>query len=146
MSSVALSPVRSKRPYMMRKGIALHSDLRDGDFAVSKDFNIDNGSGTTDDDIILVPNRAVTILSARIVYVEATDTAGVTTGTVSIGTTVGGVDIVAATAFEISKAVGSVTDLTIVDGAVAAGEMIAVRHTGIAATEAGAYFVQIEYA
>jgi hypothetical protein len=114
-------------------------------YAVSKDFNIDNGSGTTEDDIILVPNRTIVILSARVVYVEATDTAGAAGATVQLGTAVGGEQIAAAAALEVSKAVGDYTDLTLVSGIVVANGMIAVRHTGIAATEAGQYFVQIEY-
>jgi len=114
-------------------------------YATSKDFNIDNGSGTTDDDIILVPDSAILIVDAKVVYVEATDTAGAASANVKLGTAVGGAQIVAAAALEVSKAVGSKTDLTIVSGAVAANGMVAVRHTGIAATEAGQYFVQIAY-
>ena len=115
-------------------------------FATTREiFNIDNGSGATEDQIILKPSVAITILAARVIYTTATDTAGAASASVQIGTTVGGVDIVAATALEVSKAIGAVTDLTIADGAVAAGELVAVRHTGIAATEAGEYIVQIEY-
>lgn len=108
-------------------------------------FNIDNGAGTTVDQIILVPSVAITIVAARVIYTEATDTAGAADADVQIGTTIGGVDIVAATELEASKAIGDVTDLTIASGAVEANELVAVRHTGIAATEAGQYIVQIEY-
>lgn len=124
--------------------MAIKASIRN--FATTREvFNIDNGSGTTSDQIILVPSVAITIKAARAIYTTATDTAGAADATVSIGTTVGGVDIVAATALEVSKAIGAVTALTIADGAVAAGELVAVRHTGIAATEAGEYVVQIEY-
>lgn len=107
-------------------------------------FNIDNGAGTTIDDVILRPAVAITITAARCVYVDAT------TGTVAganwkIGTTVGGAEVVAATAYENTKAVGTVTNGTIVSGAVAAGSPVCVRHTGIAATAAGQAFVEIEY-
>ena len=108
-------------------------------------FNIDNGAGTTVDQIILVPSVPITIRAARVVYTEATDTAGAENANVKIGTTVGGEDIVATTALQVSKAIGSVTNLTIADGAIAANELVAVRHTGVAATEVGQYFVQIEY-
>lgn len=114
-------------------------------YIVSKEFNIDNGSGTTDDDLVLVPDKDIQIEHVRVFYTEATDTAGAASATVQIGTTAGGVDIVAATALAVSKAIGSVTALTIASGYVAAGEFVFVRHTGIAATEAGKYKVQIRY-
>ena len=115
-------------------------------FATTREvINIDNGSETTSDQIILVPSDGITIVAARVIYTEATDSAGAENATVSIGTTIGGVDIVAATALEAAQAIGDVTDLTIAAGAVAADELVAVRHTGIAATEAGQYVVQIEY-
>lgn len=107
-------------------------------------FNIDNGAGTTIDDVVLRPAVAVIVTAARAVYVDAT------TGTVAganfkIGTTVGGAEIVAATAYENTKTVGTVTDGVIVAGAVAAGGMVCVRHTGIAVTAAGQAYVEIEY-
>jgi hypothetical protein len=115
-------------------------------FATTREvFNIDNGSGSTEDQIILVPSVPITIVAARVVYIEATDTEGAADATVQIGTAIAGEQIVAAAALEVAKAIGDVTDLTIVDGAVAADELVAVRHTGIAATEAGQYVVQIEY-
>jgi len=113
--------------------------------ARSKTFNIDNGSGTTDDDIILVPDRAIMIVDAKRVYTEATDTSGAASATTAIGTAVAGQQIVASVACSVSKAVGSADDLTIVSGAVSADGMVAVRHTGIASTEAGQYFVQITF-
>lgn len=107
-------------------------------------FNLDNGAGTTIDDVILRPAVAIVVTAARAVYVDAT------TGTVAaanwkIGTAVGGAEIVAATAYENSKAVGTVTNGSIVAGAVAAGGAVFVRHTGIAATAAGQAFIEIEY-
>jgi hypothetical protein len=64
---------------------------------------------------------------------------------VKVGTTVGGVDLVAATNLENSKAVGTATALALASAAVAANTPICVRHTGIAATAAGKYRVHIEY-
>ncbi len=113
--------------------------------ARSKAFNIDNGSGTTDDDVIFVPKQDIRVVSARAVYQEATDTAGAADANFKLGTAVGGAQIVAATALEVSKAVGSYTDATIVDGYVSANTPICARHTGIAATEAGNYRIQIEF-
>lgn len=107
-------------------------------------FNLDNGAGTTIDDIIMVANQALTITDARIVYVDAT-TGTVAAGNAKVGTTVGGAEIVAATAYANSATVGSTTAMTLVNAKVPAGTMISVRHTGVAATAAGQAFVQIEY-
>lgn len=114
----------------------------------SEEFDIDNGSGTTEDDVLFVPSVPYRILSARAVYQEATDTAGADSATIAIGTTAGGVDIVAAAALEVSKAVGSKTDLTILtaEAVQPADQAIFLRHTGIAATEAGKYRVELEIA
>lgn len=112
----------------------------------SKTFNIDNGSGTTDDDVIFSNlGYAVEIKEVRTVYVEATDTTGAANATVAVGSTAGGVDVVAAVALEAAKAVGASTALTVL----AAGAVIAstgalfARHTGIASTEAGQYYLQV---
>ncbi len=109
-------------------------------------FNLDNGSGTTIDDVILYCSQPISIKAARVVYVDAT-TGTVAAGTVSIGTTVGGVELVAATAYENTKTVGSATALTLTAAAarVAANTMISVRHTGISATAAGQAVVEIEF-
>lgn len=113
--------------------------------AVSKVFNIDNGSGTTDDSIALVATRPILITDVRAIYTVATDTAGAASANFRVGTAVGGTQIVGATALQVSKAVGTYTSGTIASGVVAANGMVAVRHTGIAATEAGEYYVQITY-
>ena len=113
--------------------------------ARSKEFDIDNGAGTTLDDCILRHSKAVKIYSARIVYTDAT--AGtIAAGTVAIGTSVGGEEIVAATAYTNAKAVGTKTALTLVEDDVDADTPIIVRHTGVAATAAGKAYVEIEYA
>ena len=107
-------------------------------------FNLDNGSGTTIDDCVARLSQAITITAARIVY--TTETAGtVAAGNAKIGTTVGGAELVAATAYENSKAVGTATSMTLASSAVAANTPIIVRHTGVAATAAGEAFVEIEY-
>ena len=108
-------------------------------------FNLDNGSETTVDDVIIAPSKAVTISAARIIYVGET-TGTVAAGTVQLGTTLGGVEIVAATAYQDAVGVGTVQALTIASGAVAANGVVYVRHTGVAATQAGEAFVEIEFA
>lgn len=107
-------------------------------------FNLDNGAGTTIDDVLMVPSTAITITAARILYVDATS-GTVAAGNAKIGTTLGGAEIVAATAYENSKAVGTKTDMVIVAGAVAAGTPVCVRHTGVGATQAGQAVVEVEY-
>lgn len=109
-------------------------------------FNLDNGSGTTIDDVILYCSQPVLIKAARIVYVDAT-TGTVAGGNAKIGTTVGGAEIVAATAYGDTATVGSVTAMTVIASAarVAANTMISVRHTGVATTQAGQAYVEIEY-
>lgn len=112
--------------------------------AKSQVFDLDNGAGTTIDDVIIRPAVAIVITGARIVYVDAT-TGTVAAGNAKLGTTVGGAEIVAATAYGNAKAVGTVTDMTIVAGAVPANTPVCCRHTGIAATAAGKAYVEIEY-
>lgn len=107
-------------------------------------FNLDNGAGTTVDDVIIMRSGAITITKAQIVYVDATS-GTVAAGNAKLGTTLAGSEIVAATAYGDAKAVGTATAMTIVSGAVAANGSVFVRHTGVAATQAGQAFVEIEY-
>jgi len=108
-------------------------------------INIDNGSGATLDDLLFYCVNDVFLIDATVVYTEATDTLGAASANVKIGTSAGGAEIVTATALQISKAVGSTTALTLNLNWVAAGSTVRVRHTGIASTEAGQYFVQLRY-
>lgn len=107
-------------------------------------FNLDNGAGTTVDDVIMKPSTAITITAARILYVDATS-GTVAAGTAAIGSTLGGAEVVAATNYENAKAVGTSTAMTIVSGAIAANGSVFVRHTGVAATQAGQSVVEIEW-
>lgn len=110
-------------------------------------FNLDNGSGTTIDDVIARPAHDFKLLAARIVYVDAT-TGTVAAGTVGIGNTVAGVEYVAATAYGNTKAVGTTTALTLTAAAATrqvAGTPIIVRHTGVAATAAGQAVIEVDY-
>ncbi len=110
----------------------------------SRDFDLDNGAATTIDDCVMVPHRAVTVIAARLVYTVVTS--GVcAAGNVKVGTSVAGAQIVAATAYENAKTVGTKTALTIVSGAVPANTPIIVRHTGVAAAVDGYVFVEIDY-
>lgn len=114
--------------------------------AESRIFDIDNGSSVVINDAFLYCTQAIRILSAKVLYTTAT--AGTVAGaTISVGTTVAGVELVAAIALTNSSTVGAVQALTLTSAAdkVAAGTMITASHTGIAATAAGEYRVVIEY-
>ncbi len=108
-------------------------------------FNLDNGNGTTIDDVLLSTSVPITILAARIIYVDAT-TGTVAAGSAAIGSTLGGVDIVAATNYENTKAVGTTTAMSVVAaGSRLASGSVFVRHTGVASTQAGQSVIEIEY-
>lgn len=105
-------------------------------------FNIDNGAGTTADDSSIGPFPFdCIIVTARAVYTEATDTTGVATANFKTGVAAGGATLVAATALEVSKAIGAYTDAVPLAVAVPANTTVWTRHTGVAATETGQYFV-----
>jgi hypothetical protein len=106
-------------------------------------FNVDNGAGTTADDASVGPFPFdCYIVDARAVYTEATDTAGAASANWKTGITAGGATLVAATALEISKAIGGYTAGVPLAVLVPANTTIFTRHTGVATTEVGQYFVQ----
>jgi hypothetical protein len=113
-------------------------------FARSPEIDIDNGAATTADYVVTRVSKAITLTAARVVYTDATS-GTVAAATVQVGTTVTGVDLVAVTVLEDAKAVGTVTALSLASAAVAANTPVIVRHTGIAATAAGKYYVELEY-
>jgi hypothetical protein len=107
-------------------------------------FNVDNGSGTTADDASIGPFPFdVYIQDVRAIYTEATDTSGAASANYKLGTAVGGATLVGATALGALKAIGSHTGATILVDYVPAGTTIWTRHTGVAATAVGQYFVQV---
>lgn len=113
--------------------------------ARSEAFNLDNGAGTTIDALLIRHPRPIVITACRIVYEDAT-TGTVAGGTAQVGTTVGGAQIVAATNYENTKAVGTTTAMVVLAGPVAAATPVLVRHTGVAVTQAGEAVVECEYA
>ena len=105
-------------------------------------FNIDNGAGSTADDASIGPfPYDCYIVDAKANYTEATDTSGAASANFKTGITAGGATLVAATALEVSKAIGGFTQATPLGVLVPAGTTIFTRHTGVATTEAGQYFV-----
>lgn len=108
-------------------------------------FNVDNGAGTTADDASVGPfSFDCYITAARAVYTEATDTAGAASANFKTGVSAGGATLVAATALEAAKAVGGYTSGTPLKVLVPKNTTIFTRHTGVASTEAGQYFVAYE--
>jgi hypothetical protein len=107
-------------------------------------FDLDNGNGITIDDVVLKHSQAIRIDAARIVYVDAA-TETVAGGTAQVGTTLGGDELVAATAYADTSAIGTTTALVLDSTAVPAGTSIFVRHTGVDATQAGSAVVELEY-
>ncbi len=107
-------------------------------------LDLDNGAAATIDDVVAKPQVAITVTAARVIYQDAT-TGTVAGGDVRLGTALAGSEIVAATNYENTKAVGTKTELTIAAGAVAADGSVFIRHTGVAATQAGQAAVEIDY-
>lgn len=112
--------------------------------ARSQFFDLDNGAGTTIDALLIRHPRPIAITACRIVYQGAT-TGTVAAGNAKVGITVGGAEVVAATAYANTVAVGTTTAMTLVAGKIAAGTPVLVRHTGVAATQAGEAVVECDY-
>lgn len=109
-------------------------------------FDLDNGSGITVDDVVLKHSQDISIKAARIVYSDAT-TGTVAGGSVIVGTTLAGDELVALTNYEDAKAVGTATALTLTAAAahVPAGTAIFVQHSGVDSVQAGFAHVELEY-
>lgn len=106
-------------------------------------YNIDNGAGTTADYQLGNFPFKCRVVDVRAVYSEATDTSGAASATFSVGVAAGGATIVAATALEVLKAIGATTTTTIASDLLPANTTLWVRHTGVATTEVGQYFVHV---
>jgi len=106
-------------------------------------MNIDNGAGaTTDDQICNLPYDAQ-ILDVRAIYTEATDTTGAASANFKLGIAAGGATIVAATPLTAATAIGGTTAGVVVAPFLPANTTLWVRHTGVATTEVGQYFIQV---
>ncbi len=111
----------------------------------SAQFNIDNGAGTTVDEVLF--NSGPT--GARLVRVYAlyNEAAGtVAAGNFKVGIAAGGATLVAATAYANNAAIGDITaGAVLIGGVVAPNTTVWVRHTGVAATAVGTAAVCVEY-
>lgn len=106
--------------------------------------NIDNGAGTTADQLLAVFPYPVYVTHVRAIYTEACD-AGVSGANFKVGTTIGGAEICTATAYTASAAVTASTAGTMAATKVLvpAGTGIYARHTGVATTVAGQTQIQV---
>lgn len=114
-------------------------ELRRADTMV---FNMD--AAAAEYDYLYFP-RAALIIGAYLAYSEATDASAAAEGNISAGTVADGEQIVAATLYEVSKAIGYVKTLTVVSGTITAGGVAVTKNTPVAATEAGQFRVEYFY-
>jgi len=112
---------------------------------VSQVFNIDNGAGTTVDELLGYFDEQATIEWVKAVYTEASDSGDASGANFKLGSAVAGTQFVAATALENAKAIGSVTTASLASDKIPAGSPLFVRHTGIATTQVGQYRVFVKY-
>lgn len=109
-------------------------------------FNLDNGSGTTVDEPVLIApaDKAIRLIRVYAQYGEATQT--VAAGNFKVGSSAGGAQYVAATAYENTKSVGDATTASLVLDVVPPGGSVFVRHTGVAVTQTGTARIVVEFA
>ncbi len=100
-------------------------------------------SATSAEHVVFHAVTALTITEIGVVYTEATD-ADPGAGTVAVGVTTGGVEVVAAVQHDANQSVGDYQALTVADGAMAAGESLFLNHVQ-AASEAGIYRLMFKY-
>lgn len=110
----------------------------------SQFFNLDNGAGTTvDEPLFNSGTKGARILRVYAVYGEATQT--VASANFKLGSAAGGAQFVAATAYVNSKAVGDVTEATLVTDVIPPSTTVFVRHTGVAVTQTGTASIVIDW-
>ncbi len=126
---------------MPEKGIYTQSRVQ----TKTQFFNLDNGAGTTvDEPVVISPTRQpIRIVKVYALYGEATQT--VAAGSYQLGTTLGGSDLVAATLYENTKSVGTITEATVTLAVVPPATVIFVRHTGVASTQTGTATIVVEF-
>lgn len=110
----------------------------------SANINIDNGAGTTTDEVLFNSGpKGARLTRVYFLYEEIAQT--VAAGNFKLGVAVGGATLVAATAYTDSAAIGAVTEATIAQDKVPANTTVWLRHTGIASTATGTGKVCVEY-
>lgn len=110
----------------------------------SQYFNLDNGAGTTvDEPLFRTGAKGGRLVRVYALYGEVTQT--VAGGNFKLGVSAGGATLVAATAYEDSKAVGTSTSATILVDSIPANTTVFVRHTGVATTQTGTASIIVEW-
>lgn len=102
-----------------------------------------DASGNDGEQVIFNAITACEVLEAGLIWEEATDTTGAEAGDVAIGTTTGGQEIVATTAYGVAQASGAYQALTLVSGALAAGASVFASHDD-SGEEAGTFRFQLK--
>ena len=97
-------------------------------------------SAADSEQVIFHAVTASEILEVGIIYNEATETSGPAAGDVTIGTTTGGAEIVAAYTYVAAQATGTYAALSLVSGVLAAGTSVFISHD-IAAAAVGTIVV-----
>lgn len=102
-------------------------------------FDMDAGGNEYD---LFYVQRDTKIAAAFLVYTEATDSSGAADGNISAGTAVDGTNVIAATAYAPSTAVGTAVELVLAKTSFSVGDIIYTKNTKVGATEAGKMKVQ----
>lgn len=111
---------------------------------VSQTFNLDNGNGTTVDEVLIHGGPiGARILRVYALYQEVAQT--VAGGNFKLGTAAGGATIVAATAYTDTAAIGSVTEGVVLVDRLLPNASLWVRHTGVASTQTGTAKIVVEF-
>ncbi len=112
--------------------------------ARSSELNLDGGTTPVDAVFFNSGPSGCRLLRVYALYNQITQT--VAGGSFALGTTSGGVDLVAATNYEDSKGIGVVTEATIAKSKVAPNTTVYLDHTGVVAVQTGTAFIIVEYA
>ena len=102
-------------------------------------------SAADSEQVVFYAKQALTIHRAYLLWNEATGASGAAEGDITIGTSTGGAELLAALAYSVSKATGSITDLTLLlGGKMTPGQSLFASHDQ-AASAAGTYFLVLEW-
>lgn len=110
----------------------------------SRWFDLDVGAGVTTDEILLHTTQDLVPVAVRLLYADG-PAGTVSAGNIRIGTTMGGQDLVSTTAYNDAVTSGTVSPLAPLLSVIPAHTTIWVRHTGVAAGQAGQVMVELEY-
>ena len=123
-----------------------NAQLANGGTIVVRSDLFDISAADSEQVIFNAKKGAATITAAYLVWQEATGASGAAEGDITIGTASGGAQVVAAAAYTVSKATGSVSALTLVSGALAADASVYASHDQAASADGTYYlFLELDY-